>query len=462
MSAFFLALLVWMTAPSASSQTAIREVRLIDGTGNPPRTATVLIEGNRIVAIGDPEIPESATVIDGTGKTLIPGLWDMHIHWYDGRFLGLFIANGVTGARNMFGTPMLHQTLRKNIQAGSLIGPRLNLASPIVDGPQPVWPGSVAVADATAGREAVGRSVDQGWDFVKVYSMLSREAFFAIADEAKKRDIPFAGHVPPPVSLTEAVDAGMLTVEHMYGFLLACSSEGEAMLAEIAEVDDPRDAFGLLQRRTDRLIESYDPERAEALGARLAASETWLCPTLTVLRNLANMDDPAMAKDPRMAYMPPFVVAMWDPAKDFRLQNRTAEDWALVKRSYALRKEILGVMARKGVKIVAGTDVLNPYCFPGFSLHEELVLLVEAGLTPMAAIQSATIEAARVAGRDKELGTIEVGKLADLVLLEADPLADIANTQTIHAVVFDGRYSDRAALDAMLEETRRLAAGNSQ
>ncbi len=225
--------------PSAKPQSLVlTHVTVIDTTGASAKPGmTVVIIGDRIAEIGkDGEIrpPKNAETVNGDGKFLIPGLWDMHVHWYEKDYLPLFIANGVTGVRQMFGAPS-HYQWRKEIEAGQLLGPHLVIASPIVDGPKPVWPGSIAVADASEGRQAVTEVKRSGADFVKVYSLLSRDAYFAIADESKKQGIPFAGHVPEGISLVEASDAGQTSVEHLTGALIACSTREAELLKSAQE-----------------------------------------------------------------------------------------------------------------------------------------------------------------------------------------------------------------------------------
>ncbi|MGH9913929.1 MAG: amidohydrolase family protein, partial [Pyrinomonadaceae bacterium] len=186
---------------------------------------TVVITGGRISEIGKTgkvRLPKDAQVVDATGKFLIPGLWDMHAHWSQKEYLPLFTANGVTGTRIMWGFPY-HHAWRKQIESGTLLGPRMNIASPIIDGPNPIWRGSTAVSNETEGREAVVKSKKDGADFIKVYSLLPRDAYFAIADEAKKQGIPFAGHVPESVSAGETSDAGQKSIEHLTGIILASS-----------------------------------------------------------------------------------------------------------------------------------------------------------------------------------------------------------------------------------------------
>jgi imidazolonepropionase-like amidohydrolase len=469
----FLALLL-LTLPALSSpqppQTprplVFTHVTVLDMTGAPAQPdMAVVITGDRITEIGRSEsvrIPSDAQVVDATGKFLIPGLWDMHVHWLHKDYLPLFVANGVTGIRVMWGAPLHHQW-RQEIEQGTLRGPRMDIGSPIVDGPVPMWPGSIAVKDGAEGRQLAIRMKQEGADFIKVYSRLPREAYFAIADEAKKQGIPFAGHVPDAVSAMEASDAGQKSIEHMTGVLAACSTREEELRKGRAEAwaKLPRgktspDRASL--RPLNRLmLDTFSPEKANALSARFVQNRTWQCPTLVVQRNMAFIKDPAIHNDPRVKYMPPEIVSGWDPAGDFRLNDRTEEDFELAKETYRKLKELVGPMRRAGVEFLAGTDVLNPYCFPGFSLHDELALLVEAGLSPMEALQAATRNPARYLGKEKDLGTVEKGKLADLVLLDASPLEDINNSRKIEAVVFGGKLLPKAELQKMLADLEAAA-----
>ncbi len=444
-------------------------VTVIDATGTPAKPdMTVVIAGDRIAEIGRSgkvRVPKEAQVVEATGKFLIPGLWDMHVHWFLKDSLSLFIANGVTGVRQMWGFP-IHYEWRKEIENGTLLGPRMIIASTIVDGPKPIWPGSISVSNEAEGRQAVTKIKQDGADFVKVYSLLPREAYFAIADEAKKQGLTFAGHVPESVSVAEASDAGQKSVEHVTGILSACSTREEelrkgredawANLPQGQRLPSPARTRPL----TRMMLETSSPEKAAALFARLKQNHTWQCPTMTVLRSTAFIDDPNFRNDPRLKYMPAAFKARWNPTADFRFKERTPEDFELAKLVYKKQFELIGMMQRAGLEFLAGTDVSNPYCFPGFSLHDELALLVQAGLTPVEALQAATLNPARFLGKEKELGTVEKGKTADLVLLEANPLEDIGNTQKINAVVVGGKLFPKASLEEMLANAEAAASSS--
>ncbi len=449
-----------------SSVLVLRGVTVIDGTGAPPRTnLTVVVADGRIAALGkawEVRVPTNSLVFDAGGKFLVPGFWDMHVHWYDKDYLPLFIANGVTGIRLMWGATM-HYEWRRAIEDGSLIGPRLYIASTIIDGPKPIWRGSITAGNEAEGRQAVTQALSAGPDFIKVYSFLPRAAYFAIASEAKARGISFAGHVPISVSAEEASEAGQKSIEHLTGILAACSSRetdllktAQKDLADVLASDRPINDLIHRREQNQLALDTFSDARADALFAEFRKNQTWQCPTLVVLRNIRHLDDPAIVKDSRVKYMPREFAQGWDTATDLRFKDRTPEEAALGKKMYQKELAIVGRMRRAGVDLLAGTDTLNPYCFPGFSLHDELQLVVQAGLSPMEALQAATLNAARFMGREKELGTVETGKLADLVLLDANPLDDIANTRKISAVIWRGQYFPRAALDAMLQKVEAI------
>ena len=446
---------------------ALTHVTVIDVTGGPVLPdSTVVVTGNRITTIGTTgkvAVPKDAQLIDSSGKFMIPGLWDMHVHWYERDYYSLFLANGVTGIRMMWGLPSHHQ-LRKEIEAGQFLGPRMVIASAIIDGATPYWRGSISVHTPEEAKEAVDKEQQAAADFIKVYSLLPREPYFAIAAEAKKLGIPFVGHVPEAVSAEEASDAGQKTFEHLTGILPACSSQ-EKQLLEAAQGDladmlaSGKPSFtGPRQRalREARLA-GYDPGKAAQLFARFKKNGTWQCPTLTVLRSLAYQDQDSFRDDARLKYMPRSVRATWK-GDNTAIQGKSQEDYAFGRREFEKDIQLVGAMSRAGVDIIAGTDVLNPFCFPGFSLHDELELYVKAGLSPMEALRAATANPARFLGREKDLGTVESGKLADLVLLDANPLDNINNVRKISALVYDGNYYSKAALNGMLAKAEALAS----
>jgi len=453
----------------------IKHVTVIDATGRSPApNMTVVIDGDRIVAVSRSKkkmrIPTTAAVVDGIGKFLIPGLWDMHVHGASDERAPwshlLFLANGVVGVRDMWG-PADARAWRATQLSDDDPSPTIYLGSPVVDGPNPEWPGSIVVADEVQARQIVDQQQERGADFIKVYSRLPREAYFAIADEAGKRGIAFEGHVPESITAAEASDAGQKSIEHLTRVAEACSRDEATIDAELRRQEALFRAPGAtlsqkMQSGKDiidvdlRAITTYDDATAKALFARFVKNGTWQCPTLTLLRG--QIDDPLPADDPRLKYLSESIRAKWDAGYYKNLPPSVRA--ALVNLSeaqFAESKKIVGAMYRAGVPILAGTDTMNPQCFPGFGLHDELALLVDAGLSPMAALQASTRNAAEFMGQLDRRGTIEAGKIADLVLLDKDPLADIHNTRTIQAVVLNGKLFPRAALDAMLAKAQTLA-----
>jgi imidazolonepropionase-like amidohydrolase len=358
---------------------AIRDVTLIDGTGTPAQPGmTVVVEKNRISSVNPSpaSLPRGIHVVEGRGKYLIPGLWDAHVHalWdanRPGQFFPLFLANGVTSVR-------------------------------------PIWPGSITVADAPQARKAADDLQAFGMDFIKVYSQVPREVYFALADEARAKHIPFAGHVPLDIDADEASSAGQLSIEHLMGVLLASSSSGDELKKHLR-------AGANINQLNDALVNTFDVARATALFKLFVRNGTWQVPTLTIRHARPFLAELAAAHDSRLQYMEKSITDGWTPRDDPR-QPGTQAAIESRKRLYAKELEVVGLMHRNGVRIVAGTD------------------------TP---------------GRISSSGTIEKGKFANLVLLDANPLADIHNTRRIDAVILHGRLFTRNELDGMLADVAR-------
>ncbi|MDQ3257600.1 MAG: amidohydrolase family protein [Acidobacteriota bacterium] len=459
---------------SSATPLVITGVTVIDMTGAPPRrNMSVVISGSRIRALGATEnvrIPKTAQVVDGRGKFLIPGLWDMHVHLLKERTpLPMFVANGVTGVRSMGGRPEELFPWREQVAAGELLGPRIVTCGPVVDGPKPANPDhAIAVGTEADGRQAVRSLKRDGADFVKVYDGLSRGAYLAIADEAKKQKITFAGHVPLAITSFEAADAGQRSFEHLGNILRSCSTLEPEMIEQrvksvVRPSNNPNDFTSIPARiaaRTKIELETYSERRAKQLFARFVTNGTWQVPTLATKRSLALVDEGKFFNDPRMKYIPPPEREAWKPQNNFFLKYRTPEFIEVRKKLYEKELQLVGAMRRAGVGFMAGTDVPGAYTYPGFSLHDELALFVQAGFTPMEALQAATRNPAMYLGELNSSGTVERGKLANLVLLDADPLDDINNTKRIDAVILNGRYLSKEALQKMLSEIEAAASGS--
>lgn len=448
-----------------AAEVAITNVNVVDvrnGSLRPNRT--VLISGNRISGIGPSHrirVPPGARVVNATGLYLIPGLWDMHTHALDpdrsGVFLPVFVANGVTGIRDMHTRLDWAQVseVKQDIATGRRVGPRIKATGPQIDARDAATPDEA--------RRAVNARADGGADFIKVSSVLSREGYLAVADQARRRRLPLVGHVPFSVGAFDAADAGHQSMEHLFGILLACSSrENELRNEAVAALADPNPPAELYSRllfalQTDALLQTYTSAKCERLFERFRTRGTWQVPTLIVLKTGACQDD-AATTDRRLQYVPLTIRSGWQRTCARRLAAYTDENLASRRRQFQKELELVSALHRSGVPILAGSDVPNAYVFPGFSLHNELELLVEAGLSPSQALQAATLNPARYLGLSAELGTVENGKVADLVLLEGDPLNDIRNTQRIRAVIVDGDLFERAALDRLLRNAAAEAA----
>src|SRR5215470_18366791 len=435
----------------------LNHVNVIDvRTGAVRPDQTVALEGQRIFAIGPAKLakyPRTARSIDCRGLFLIPGLWDMHVHlvfgdWFPAAkdiLLPLFIANGVTEVRDMGSELAIVQKWRNDIEDGQLLGPRIISSGPMLDGPKPRFPSSIPVGTPEDGRKAVDNLKQGGADFIKLQSQIPRDAVFAIAEEARKQDIPFEGHVPDSVRASEMSDAGMKSFEHLIGIF-----EGSSPI---------EDDFLKGNKTETRFVANYDAERAEKLAALLAKNQTRQCPTLVWERGGNLLDVSDFSKDDRAKLVPlSWRNKTWKRFTDEIKQSYATDDLATRKKFIELELKIVHLLNEKGVPFLAGTDTpAGVYIFPGFSLHEELQRFVAAGFTPLEALQTATLNPARFFGLEDRIGAVEPRKLADLVLLKANPLDDITNTQKIAAVVLSGRYFSARDLEKMLSDVETAA-----
>ncbi len=460
----FAALLIsWLPGTSTAQTTRpelhIEDVTVINVKGGAPQDhRCVVLRGDRIAEVIEQqkctERSRTASVrIDGKGKFLIPGLWDMHVHMVFGDWfprgrdvtLPLFVANGITGVRDMGSQLEVLQHWRKEISADTLTGPRIVMSGPMLDGPKPRFPSSIAIKTPEDGRRAVDDLKKRGADFIKLQSLIPREAVFAIADEAKKQGITFVGHVPDSVRASEMSNAGQKSFEHLIGIF-----EGSSPL---------EDEFIKGAKSEGKFLSTYDPKRAAALFALLAKNQTWQCPTLVWERGGNLIDQTDFAHDSRAKYAPAYWKdATWKRFTEEIEHDFNTDDLATRKAFVAKELDVVNEMHHAGIPFLAGTDTPpGVYIFPGFSLHEELQRFVAAGFTPLEALQTATLNPAKFLGMEDRLGTIEAGKLADMVLLDANPLEDVSNTQKIAAVIVNGRYLSRSELDKMFAGVERAA-----
>ena len=393
----------------------------------------ILIEHGRVAEVGTAR-HAAADVLDGTGSVAMPGLWDMHVHTFDETTLPKFLARGVTGIRHMGGAP-IHQEWRTRLRAGDWLAPRMVFASPIVDGPRPSRPGSIAVADAEQGRAAVAKCVADNAEFVKVYSQLPADAHAAIAAACRTEGIPFAGHVPFEVPIGTAARSGQRSIEHLDGLALGTSSAETEIRHRLSTLDpsEPAAMFDRMSRLDHRAATTHDPARLAELCRLFLAHETWHVPTLAVLHAKATVGTADFPLTPYIPDIEPMLRPAWERVGSWVPDHATRDrEQAVFQHSL----DLTGELHHAGIPLLAGTDTF----VAGHSLHDELALLVRAGLTPLDALRAATTAPARFLGVADRFGAIAAGMAADFVLLDANPLDDIANTRRVRAVVVGGGH----------------------
>src|SRR5262245_11158965 len=425
-----------------ASALVIKDVTVIDVIGAAVKPhMTAVISGDRIATLGEAgkvATPKDALVVDGRGKFLIPGLWDMHVHLsrVGENALSLFIAQGVTSVRDMGGDFAEVKLLRDRIASGTLLGPRVKAAGPILESARfirgmrdaTVAAKRIGVGSPTEAAQAVASIARLGPDFIKIRTNASRESYLAIAAEAKRVGLPLVGHAPRGLSLIEVSDAGQRSIEHGLG-----------------------------------AVENYSEAQWKDIAERFIKNGTYVVPTLIAGHTYREMPDQEVmvliedttgAKDERRKYISPALADSWRRQMEAK-KRETPTDW---EANRVKNRQSLRLLYQAGVKIMMGTDMGAPLVYPGWSAHEELELLVQrVGMTPMEALQSATRIPAEFFGMADSLGAVEKGKIADLILLEANPLEQISNTNKIFAVIVGGRYYDKAARQKMIESARPTA-----
>jgi hypothetical protein len=444
---------------------AIRNVTVIDAVNGARADQTVVVDDGRITAVlgGDAGV-DAAETVDGSGRYLIPGLWDFHVHLtYDERFTeampGLFLNHGITMIRDTGGPLDLVLPVVDAMRAEGAVAPRVFFAGPLLDGEHVVYDGEnrpllgIANPDVETARANVASLAEAGVDFLKIYEMVSPEVFAALVEEAQARGLPMDGHVPLSM---RAQDVGphVQSLEHLRNIELDCAGAPEALLAERQRLlANPEGIPGANLRsqlhglQRSAAVAAYDEQNCSAVVESMTG--TIQVPTLRL--NALGLRPPFERSDWSTALekLPADVREQWQAAGGNRGgggpgADNTFADWSLF---------LVGLMHDGGVPIGAGTDTPIAFAIPGYSLHSELEMLVRAGLTPLEALGSATVRPAEFFDMSDEMGTIEAGRLADLVLLSADPLSDIANTRAVEAVVSKGALLSRSDLDALVHRT---------
>jgi imidazolonepropionase-like amidohydrolase len=453
---------------------AFTHVTVIDATGQPALSnRTVILAGDCIQSIGkfsETRVPKSARIIDASGKYMIPGLWDMHVHFRGGpaltpdneASLSVFLANGITGVREMGGD--IAETVfrwRAEIANGARLGPRILTSGPKLDGPKPAWPGSIPVTDPASARAAVDKLKAMGSDFVKIYAKdFPPDVFAALIDEARKQGLSVGGHLSFMTMRTrDAINGGVRFIEHADLDVLAACSRSEKQLDDeyVARLESKAPISRIeLEYRYAR---TYDEAWARELVAELIQHDVWVTPTLAVMRQLESVGRVDYEQHPERKYIFPGMWQTWNP-KLGRRHPYTDDQLKQLKLVDEKTAVLVKLMQSLGVGLLAGSDsgASNNFTFPGWTLHRELELLVESGLSPMEALQTATRNPARFLGELRRNGTVEEGKAANLVLLTANPLEDIRNTRKIDATILKGKLLTRADLDKLLQDVATKVA----
>lgn len=455
MMLMFAALVVWPSSaaplPDQERSRAIVGVRVVDvnaGTVGPP--VTVEIRDGKITAISDSPAMIDLPVVDGRGAYLTPGFWDMHVHSFrvsPQMHFPLWIANGVTNVRDMMDCPQESDSLiacasdkhswNAKVSRGQLSAPRIvEMASYYFESPD-----LTPAAAMTQVRAYKARHIDA----IKVYNRLPPVSYRAVAAEAHSQGLRLVGHLPKEVDLLEAIDKRQVSFEHAHIFPRHCFTQAkewrEGLLDDLSAVE-----------LTEAIVATYDPLRCEDAFDRIRRAGAWYVPTHVTREEDARAADPAFANDPRLAYLDPLSRWAWNDDLALTRSAYPGERGARALEEYFEHGlHLTGAAHDSGVSILVGTDT----AFGGFRFHDEMAHLVRAGLTPAEVLRAATIDAARYAGLADVAGSVEVGKRADLVLLEANPLTNIANTRRVSAVVQDGRLYDRNRLDQLLAFVRQ-------
>ncbi len=410
---------------------------------------TVVVRGDRIVALGPSaqvKVPEGATRVEGKGRFLIPGLAEMHAHIPGGqasdaeveRTLFLYVAGGLTTIRGMLGHPR-HLQLRARAARGELLSPTIYAAGPSLNGN--------SIPDSASAAKAAAEQKGAGYDLLKIHPGVSRESFDALVASARRVGIPFAGHVPEDVGIGRAIEAKYASIEHLDGYVEAMVREGSPVGA------DQSAFFGL------NLGEHLDEAKMPALVAATRKAGVWNVPTQVLMENLVLGESSAeLAQRPEMRYVAAATREQWAGVKDGILQE-TGSSAESARRTIEVRRRLIKALHTAGAGLLLGSDAPQIYNVPGFSTHRELESLVASGLTPYQALETGTRNIARYFGTERETGTIEPGKRADLVLLAADPLTDIRNTTKRAGVMLRGRWLPQREIERRLAEVAK-AVGN--
>jgi imidazolonepropionase-like amidohydrolase len=457
-----------VAARGEAAELVIRHVSIVDvARGRTMADQAIAIRGERIVATGRDRVLArrfaAARTIDARGKYAMPGLWDMHVHFGGGEqliaenkaLLPLYVAFGVTTVRDCAAdlAPAVLQW-RSEVAGGRLLGPTIFTSGPKLEGYKPLWKGTIEVGTPAQVDAALARLQAMQVDFVKITdNTLKPEIFLYALGAARQRGLKTSAHTPFALTIEQAAAAGLSSVEHL-DYLIKAGSPLEARIG--AEYAAGKLSYGAA---SDRFVDTFDPAYARQAYRRLAALGIAVTPTLNMSRILAYLDRENHASDPSLALIGPGLRKTYDWRVE-RAAKATPGEVAARHREYELSLRVLPMLRDAGIPILAGTDAgyLNSFNYPGQSVHDELALYVRAGLTPAEALASATRTGPAFLGRAADYGAVARGRVADILLLDANPLRSNAATRAIHAVVLRGRLLARSSLDRLVAEAKAAAA----
>ena len=448
-----------------------QNINVIDAKQGLQENMTVLVKDNRILKVAkaaDMAPTGAKQTVVGTGKYLIPGLWDAHVHLVfteglESSMFRLFLAHGITSIRDTGGQLPLVLPEREKARKDPKNAPRVMVAGPLLDGKPTVYDGStpqnphlgIGAGTVAEAEKNADEMIAAQVDLLKAYEMLTPEAFKAILAKGKEAGVSVTGHVPLSMDVVEASDAGMRSMEHMRNLEFACSADWKELLEKRQKMlfDGKAEIGSTLRRNIHKAQRSHavanqDATRRTEVLKHLADNGTWQIPTFSIMTAFSERFITRPDWLQSFTFLPAEIRESWTKNAVAFARNTPVDEASKAYGKWMF--DMVGHMQKAGVEIMAGTDCPIFYLTPGYSLHEELALLVKAGMTPLEAIGAATIKPAAYFKLEKELGLIKAGMFADLVLLDANPLEDIRNTLKIDAVVRDGKFHDRAALDVLL------------
>ncbi len=472
-----LALLAFACTPPGETfenAVCIENISTVDPTDGLREKQTVIIKDGKIFKIAPTEelkLSSKNQIIDGTGKYLIPGLWDSHIHFayieaLAPRMFDMFMVYGITSVRDTGGKIDFVKEWKDKSVANPTGTPRVMIAGPLLDGMPNVYDGSdpghppLSVGSGSVGAVAslIGKLDSIGVDFLKAYEMLTPEQFAMVMKLAKEKGYNVTGHVPLSMDVTSASNAGLNSMEHMRNLELSCASNADELLKQRRLMlakgkNTPGSALrsSIHSAQREIAVKNYDDKKADEVLQVLLNNQTWQIPTMALNTGFTRQpfDQPEWQES--FEYLPDTIRDEWKSA----IEESKGNEVPPFRQQYTQwLLSMAGKIHKAGIPIMAGTDTPIGFLTPGLSLHEELIVLVEAGLSPQEALKTATLNPARYFKLENELGSIKETMWADLIILTANPLENIKNTQRIDAVLKQGKYYDREALNQIQKKLR--------